>query len=203
MDAGQDDTDGSQKVSRGPKRSRYPVSLEWGAWISPFRRAWQDPPTGGPHRSSAEPAAVRGPRPTESELHLSVASLLDWVLLPPAVYTTFPAGWGVLTPMMAQRLRRSGLKQGMPDVLAFHKGRCVGIELKAGKNGLTSGQRDMHYKLAKAGVPVYVAKSLEGVLAILRNESFPLRPTGDSSWPVKNNELPLVGGQNERACVGS
>jgi hypothetical protein len=128
--------------------------------------------------------------------------LLDWVLLPPALYTTFPAGWGVLTPMMAQRLRKSGLKQGIPDVLIWFDGRTIGIELKAGKNTVTEAQRDMHQKLAAAGVAVHVCKTLDSVLYVLRSERLPLRPTNGSGFTT--TELQFNRGEEDgRAQAGS
>lgn len=132
------------------------------------------------------------PGPTESELHLSVANLLDWVLLPPALYTTFPAGWGVLSPSLGQKLRRSGLKPGMPDMMVFYNGRCFGIELKARKNGLSDEQKAMFPKLADAGVPVYVCRSIEAVWEVLVSHDVPLRKVrGDDRWSLGTKRLPL------------
>ena len=130
--------------------------------------------------------------PSESELHLSVANLLDWVLLSPAFYSTFPAGWGVLSPSMAQRLKRSGLKAGMPDMMVFYDGRCFGIELKARKNILSPDQRVTFEKLRDAHIPVYVCRNIDSVMMALANERVPLRK--NSAWPTQTTSLPLVGG---------
>ena len=134
------------------------------------------------NRPCQEPAALNRDRtlprylgPTESELHLSVANLLDWVLLPPAFYSTFPAGWGVLSPSMAQRLKRSGLKAGMPDMMVFYDGRCFGIELEARKNGLSSEQVITFKKLKEACIRVHVCRSIDDVMHALRYEDVPLR----------------------------
>jgi hypothetical protein len=108
--------------------------------------------------------------PQESELHASVAQLLDWVLMPPTVYTTFPAGWGKLTKGTAGRLFASGLKKGMPDILVFDVMRkVIGIELKAGDNSVSAAQRDMFAKLQGVGVRVYVCRSLGDVIRVLDN----------------------------------
>ena len=131
--------------------------------------------------------------PTESELHLSVASLLDWVLTWPAMYSTFPSGWGVLTPSMAQRLKRSGLKAGMPDMLVFPGlGRCFGIELKAGKNGLSDVQRDTFEQLRSAGIPVYTCRTIDAVVNVLTNENVPMKSfVGGPSW-LRKHSAPLL-----------
>lgn len=142
--------------------------------------------------------------PTHDELHLSVANLLDWVLLPPALYSTFPSGWGALSKSMAQRLRKSGLKAGMPDIMVFPgDGRCFGVELKAGNDVLSPAQREMGIRLRDAGVPVYVCRSVEQVWDALRRERAPVRPLrGDDRWSQDPKELPLGETFAKRADVG-
>jgi hypothetical protein len=155
-----------------------------------------DPTTGAPHAedtapgrsggSGAERAAVKPfrltpPEPTESQLHATVAQYLDWALLPPAVYTTFPAGWGVLTRSTAGRLKGAGLKQGMPDILVFFNGFTLGIELKSWRGKLTAVQEAMHAKLKAAGVRIAVCTSLMEVIDFLRIRGVPLRRTKGAS----------------------
>ena len=115
--------------------------------------------------------------PTEAQLHITVAQYLDWALMPPALYTTFPAGWGVLTKATAGRLRGAGLKRGMPDILVFFNGFALGIELKSISGELTSVQEAMHVKLLDAGVPVVVCSRLDHVIEALENRGIPLRRT--------------------------
>lgn len=137
-------------------------------------------------REERKTVKVRKLGPTENELHVSVANLLDWVLKPPAFWTTFPAGWGKFSGAMAQLLKRMGLKAGMPDILVFYAGECFGIELKTGKNTLTPEQRATHAKLEAAGVLVTVCRSVEDVMIILANSRVPLRNfkvAGDKLWP--------------------
>jgi hypothetical protein len=116
------------------------------------------------------------PDPPEIEFHSTVAELLEWMLKPPALYTTFPAGWGKLPPRLAGWLKKCGLKAGMPDILIWHEGRCIGLELKKPGTSASSAQREMHAKLWGAGVLVYVCRRLEDVIAALRDAEFPLRP---------------------------
>jgi hypothetical protein len=108
---------------------------------------------------------------SESELHVSVAALLDWILIPPAFFTTFPAGWGKLGKATAGRLYACGMKKGMPDLLVFDRNRrVVGIELKAGKNGVQSAQRATFAQLQAVNIKVYVCRSLEEVVTALHRE---------------------------------
>jgi hypothetical protein len=97
------------------------------------------------------------------------------MLLPPTVWTTFPAGWGKLGKATAGSLRGAGLKVGMPDCLIFHQGRAVGIELKTDKGKLTIQQETMHERLTKAGIPVYVCRSMDQVFESLQLEMIPMR----------------------------
>lgn len=115
------------------------------------------------------------PKISELSLHTSVAHMLDWLLMPPAVYTTFPAGWGKMSPAMAGMLHRCGLKRGMPDIMIFHDGRCLGIELKTPGRAQSSAQRDMAAKLQGAGVTVYVCRSQEEVTRLLMVCRIPTR----------------------------
>jgi hypothetical protein len=112
---------------------------------------------------------------TEAQLHRQVAEFLDWSLLPPAMFTTFPAGWGKLGIAMAGRLRSCGLKPGMPDIMIFHRGHCLGLELKARKGRVSAAQKEMHEKLRRAGVPVIVCTSLDWVKWNLQRLAIPMR----------------------------
>ena len=100
--------------------------------------------------------------------------MLDWLLLPPAFYTTFPAGWGWLPKATAGALYACGLKRGMPDLLIFDVGKVVGVELKVGKNKPTSDQRAMHAKLWGVGIRVYECRSQEDVIGVLELEGLPM-----------------------------
>jgi hypothetical protein len=143
--------------------------------------AQQVPQKGRAHRTRAPSGAAKRKAiefrnsPSENQLHQSVAELLDWILISPAMYTTFPAGWGKLTKGTAGRLFASGLKRGLPDIFVFDKNqKVVGIELKA-RTSQSSAQRDMAAKLQAVGITVYVCRSQEDVLAALYRESIACR----------------------------
>lgn len=145
---------------------------------------------------------MKDPGPTESELHKSVAHFLDWVLLPPALWTTFPSGWGVFTPMLAQRLKKSGLKAGMPDMLIFYQGLTIGIELKARKNKESAEQRTMFRKLAEAGVTVFICRSVDDVEFVLREVGLPMRSTTGTCLQEHRKE-PVVATYAKRAGLAA
>lgn len=112
---------------------------------------------------------------TETDLHATVAEFLDWALMAPALYTTFPAGWGALPKATAGRLKGCGLKKGMPDIFVFYKSRAIGIELKTDAGKVSVEQQCMFHLLKEAGVPVHVCRSLEEVAYNLREEHVPLK----------------------------
>jgi hypothetical protein len=134
--------------------------------------------------SAAKPKPLNIPENAkESDLHATIAELLDWILIQPAIYTTFPAGWGKLKGATAGRLKKSGLKAGMPDILVFYRGKCVGIELKVNGASPSSVQRTMFAQLQAAGVPVYVCGSISDVIEALNRCRIPFRYTA-SPTPV-------------------
>ena len=117
----------------------------------------------------------------EADLHKTIAELLNWVLLPPAFWSTFPAGWGVMHQATAGRLKGSGLKAGFPDLFIIFNGRITGIELKAPGGVLTKVQRDMHLLLRGAGMMTYVCHSVDEVLDALDAASLPRRKFKDEA----------------------
>jgi hypothetical protein len=114
---------------------------------------------------------------TEFDLHKAVAQYLDWCLVPPAFYTTFPAGWDKMSKTRAGMLYAAGLKAGIPDILIFYNARTIGIELKAGKGKLSKIQVNTIEQLTEAGVFVQVCRSVEEVEEALTSLQLPLRGT--------------------------
>jgi hypothetical protein len=122
-------------------------------------------------------AGKGAPKVTEYSLHRTVADLLDWLLLPPTVWTTIPSGWGKLPPATAGMLRACGLKPGMPDLMVFHPGLVFGIELKVKGNYQSAAQLDMQARLSAVGIAVFVARSVDEVITILQQQGIPIRNT--------------------------
>jgi len=123
------------------------------------------------NRTGKKPAKVA----SEYLLHRAVADVLDWLLLPPTVWTTIPSGWGRLGPATAGMLRACGLKRGMPDVMIFTAGLVFGIELKTHRGQRSAEQFKMAERLAAVGVHVFVARSVDEVLEILKMQDVPVR----------------------------
>ena len=165
----------------------------------------QVPAPRGAHRARAQGGSAKLAKrkpidfrhsPTESQLHQSVSELLDRILVEPAFFCTFPAGWGKLTKGTAGRLFASGLKRGMPDIFVFDRidknQNIVGIELKTGNNSATSAQRAMHAKLQAVGIPVYICRSQEDVLAALYRENISCRSLHMGALNDQRNPAPAI-----------
>lgn len=137
----------------------------------------------------ASPYRLVSPVAAEDELHAAVARALDTLLLPPAMWTTFPAGNVPLPPQYAAKLSRVGLKRGWPDILVQYRV-MHGIELKRpggvlsktrvgrtrrGAMRVLVGQEDVFPCLEAAGMQIAVCRSVDAVLAQLAAWGVPLR----------------------------
>lgn len=127
---------------------------------------------------------------TESDLQRSVARLLDHAGL---TWCHVPNG-GKRNAIEAAKLKGHGVKAGVPDVIVFdafpdpgaddcdrHLNEIRGtwyfglaIELKTGKNKPTPTQIEWHARLLLCGWRVEVCRSIDEVLAVLR-ECYPGR----------------------------
>lgn len=81
-------------------------------------------------------------------------------------------GTGKVRAMRVARLKRMGMKVGIPDLIFMRRHHPFGIELKApGKEkNLSPNQRDVRKEFTSAGLLYYVATSIDEVTEILRLE---------------------------------
>ena len=73
------------------------------------------------------------------------------------------------------RLKRTGLKPGAPDLIIIHDGRIIAIELKAGAGRLSEAQSTACDLIVAAGGAYTVARSIDEVEAFLVSFEVPLR----------------------------
>lgn len=139
---------------------------------------------------NADAFRLKRPIAPEEELHEAVAKALTFLVKPPAMWSTFPAGHVQLPAHAAARLVRCGLKRGWPDIILIHQGRPYGLELKREGGRLSRtyltrvrsgawiervGQADVFPRLEAAGMLIAVCASVDEVLAALRGWGVPLR----------------------------
>jgi hypothetical protein len=67
---------------------------------------------------------------SEDDIHEAIIHAMTLLVLPPAEFTTFPAGLVELTGGQAAKLYRVGLKRGWPDILCVANGGIYGLEVK-------------------------------------------------------------------------
>ena len=138
-------------------------------------------------------AAKKGKRQQKPEdlLHFSVASYMrraigheGWFCPPGIVWWSYEsrnAGKGMVTKdgrkinLEGINRKNRGCIAGLPDVCVLFLGRIYGIELKAGKNGTSDKQDELHGAWKAAGADVAVCWTLDHVEAALRRWGVPLK----------------------------
>ena len=103
----------------------------------------------------------------EADIHMLVADYLDRALPPGTMWTTVGHGGMPLHPRTASRLKKQGLKPGIPDVLVVHQGRVIFVEIKRPGGRLSPTQKAMHERITSAGAVVTTCHSVDEVEAFL------------------------------------
>jgi len=101
-------------------------------------------------------------------------SALDWLLPADAFAFHCPNG-GSRNVVEAVNLKRQGLKAGVPDILLCHRGRMVGLELKAKDGRLSEAQNLTFARLRDAGIRVEVARDYDEALRRIADMGIPLK----------------------------
>jgi hypothetical protein len=74
---------------------------------------------------------------------------------------------GYRKPIEAAIMKGLGVKAGVPDVVAIHKGRCYALELKAERGRATPKQLEAIAAMEAAGAHCCIAEGLDRALAVL------------------------------------
>ncbi len=111
---------------------------------------------------------------SEQQLQQQVFNYLQWALDDDAFAFHVPNG-GSRHFLEAINLKKMGSTAGIPDLPVLHRGRALFIELKTKKGVLSASQKEMIPRIERAGCPVGVCRSLEAVVAFLRQHEVPLR----------------------------
>ena len=85
----------------------------------------------------------------------------------PGVYAFHPANGGYRRPIEAARLKGLGVRPGVPDVVAFHRGQVYAIELKTEGGRATDAQRQAIEDIRTAGGHAKICHGLDHALAAL------------------------------------
>jgi hypothetical protein len=123
------------------------------------------------------PARFRltAPVAPEDELHASVWAALSYLCPSDAVVNTWELR-NASSAIEGARRKRLGALPGFPDCGVFWRGRLVLLELKRSRGGqLSPAQKALHPRLADAGFPVAVVRSVEEALDAVAAAGVPLR----------------------------
>ena len=135
------------------------------------------------------------PRVTEAQLQAASAKWLA-LKLPKTFIAIHVPNEGRRSWAAGKRLKSQGMTAGVPDWLIIGGGydfdstplgRIYAVELKSRKGSLAPAQRAFHARLAAAGVPVAVCRSLEEIEAALKG------------WGVIAQDKPSPGAANTGA----
>lgn len=126
-------------------------------------------------------------RRPEQALQIAVAAYLRLALKPPTIWTAFPAGGG--GRVRGGILKAMGLKAGWPDLLVLHVEEnetsgisralpiVCAIELKAAKGTQSAEQKSVMAAFHAIGAGYAVARRVEDVEIILRQNDIPVHAT--------------------------
>ena len=104
---------------------------------------------------------------TEDAVHAALVQHLK-LRAAPGVVWFHPANGGIRHIATAARMKRLGVRPGVPDLALIIAGRPYFLELKRAKGGrLSNDQRAMHDELRAAGAVVAVANGLDDALEVL------------------------------------
>jgi hypothetical protein len=109
---------------------------------------------------------VRRRQQPERQLQVALIEHLSWRAPAGTWWTHFPAG-GRRSRVTGAILRGMGTKPGCPDLFILSHGRLYGLELKAGRNGLSPAQIATHEEMRKAGATIGTAGTLDQALDLL------------------------------------
>ena len=110
----------------------------------------------------------------EFKLSCAVADYLRIVLPDDVVWSHFPAG-ELRTQKTGGRLKRMGLRPGVPDYFIAIDGRVLWIELKAGNAPLSDAQKLTFPALHRAGQQLAICTSIDEVEEALIRWGVPVR----------------------------
>jgi hypothetical protein len=100
----------------------------------------------------------------EAALQSTISQALELGLPRDAYFTAIPGGDGRAT-------RAPGYRPGTPDLFIGYRGRVLFIELKRASGGRVSAEQiACHQAIERAGFGVHVARSLDDVVSLIREE---------------------------------
>lgn len=124
-------------------------------------------------------------RHEESDLQCRLMSDLEWLLPQDAFAFAVPNG-GSRNIIEAVNLKRQGVKAGVPDIIIVHRGKALGLELKAKNGSLQESQKVTFPKMRAAGMRIEVARSFGEAIDLIREMGVSLRAKESVPLAIKD-----------------
>jgi hypothetical protein len=102
------------------------------------------------------------------------------------VYAFHVPNGGARSPIEAKILKSCGVRAGVPDVIAIHRGQVYAVELKTTEGRATDAQWQAIEDLRAAGAHAEVCYGLDRALAVLEGWGL-LRPNRASLHTASSN----------------
>lgn len=104
---------------------------------------------------------------SENQIHEAVVDLIR-ARARRGVHWHHPATGELRDPITAAKLKRMGVRAGLPDLMLLIEGRLHGLELKRDHGGRVSEvQRAMHNELREAGAVIAAARGVDEAIGFL------------------------------------
>lgn len=152
-----------------PRPVKYAIGGQ-GMSIATLRAYTSENPFGAPSRTKLTRKKAGARKSPEYSLHTQTVNRLKRCLPADAAVLHIPnARQGNDEAASRDRLHRSimGVMKGAPDLLVIHKGRVLGLEMKASAGAVSDAQKWAHSLLEGCGMPIAVCRSLQDVFDFL------------------------------------
>jgi hypothetical protein len=114
-----------------------------------------------------KPSAINYGKLSEAEIHMAIADLLTKAASP-GVSWFHPANGELRNIRTAVKLKRMGVRAGVPDICLIINGVMHGLELKTAKGRTSPAQQAMHAEMRQAGVIIEIAHGIQAAVDVLR-----------------------------------
>jgi hypothetical protein len=112
-------------------------------------------------------SAVHFANLSEAEIHIAIADLLRRAASP-GVSWFHPANGELRDIRTAARLKKMGVRPGIPDLMITIGGRMHGLELKTAKGRTSPAQIAMHDEMRASGVVIEIAHGIQAAVDCLK-----------------------------------
>jgi VRR-NUC domain len=149
-----------------------------------------------------KPSAINYGKLSETDIHMAIADLLRRAASP-GVSWFHPANGELRNIRTAARLKKMGVRPGIPDLMITINGRMHGLELKTTKGRTSPAQIAMHDEMRASGVVIEIAHGIQAAVDVLRRWGAIRLASSPSSAPAMLAKPKAVRQRRERQTAMS